>query len=263
VSDFLRRMADSSRVRLTQAREETSLTNLRSRSLAAPPRPLPDSPFHLFAEVKPVSPALGPLGSVDFEEMSRAYCSGGATAISVLTEPSEFGGSLNLLSSVAGISTVPVMRKDFIVDPYQVWEGRASGADGVLAIARILDASQLSAIAGAAGEAGMFLLIELFDESDLELLQLVDMAHGTILIGVNCRDLETLAVRPGLHERMINLVPDHLPVIAESGIDNAKRVRELAEMGYDGALIGTSLMRSAHPASLLGEMRLAAAGAVR
>lgn len=261
MSDFLDRMASSSQLRLEQAQADRSLAEVRSLALAREPRPLPRASFHLFAEIKPVSPAEGSLGSSDPAETAGAYCEGGATAISVLTEPTEFGGSLELLRRISAVSTVPVMCKDFIIDPHQVWEAREAGADGVLAIARMFDRTALQEIVDSAREAELFVLLEVFDETDIELVAELDLFAPRPMVGVNSRDLSNLAVRPGLHAELIDKLPKELVAIAESGIHTPDQVGELAAMGYNGVLVGTSLMRSARPADMVTQMHRAATGA--
>lgn len=258
LADFLEAMAEGSRARLERAGQMLSLPEIRSRAEKVEVKPLRKSAFHLFAELKPVSPTEGPLGDFDPVVLALSYSSGGATAISVLTEPTRFGGSLGLMQTVAKTVETPVMRKDFLVDPYQVWEARAFGADGVLLVARLFDHETLAALVEATEDAGLFALIEVFEESDITLFDASWESKPNVLVGVNCRDLETLEVRPESHERLVGLLPSGTSRIAESGIGSADRVVELREMGYDGVLVGTSLMKSDDPSGLLARM---AAGA--
>lgn len=259
MSRFLDEMARSSHDRLAAARSVATLEVQRRRAEMVPTRPLGPG-FHVFAEVKPVSPAEGELGSGGLTERAVAYAEGGATAISVLTEPTRFGGSMELLGEVADRVALPVMRKDFVVDPYQVWEARAHGASGVLAITRMLDDATLQSVVAAAGDAGMFALLEVFDRDDLSRISELE-ATDRVLVGVNSRDLDTLEVRPGAHEELAGDLPDGLPSIAESGITGPGRVRELAAVGYDGVLVGTALMRSQDPASAVEAILAAGSGA--
>ncbi|MEX1038634.1 MAG: indole-3-glycerol-phosphate synthase [Acidimicrobiia bacterium] len=258
MSDFLARMDLSSRTRLAAARGISTIESMRRRAEMVPTDGLPTG-FLLFAEIKPVSPAEGSLAGTGFFDLVRAYESGGAAAISVLTEPTEFGGSLQLLEEIADSTSLPVMRKDFIVDPFQVWEARAHGASGVLAIARLLDAEMLVEISRVAREADMFLLVEAFDRSDFEALSGLDFSGGHLLLGVNSRDLDTLALRPSAHEQLAEMLPEGCVAIAESGIGSPEQVRALMVMGYHGVLVGTSLMRSDDPGADVAA--LVAAGA--
>lgn len=253
MSDFLARMETSSRTRLAAARGIVPLESVRRRAEMIPTEGLLPG-FLLFAEVKPTSPAEGSLALSGFRDLARAYEAGGAAAISVLTEPTEFGGSLDLIEEVVESVSVPVMRKDFIVDPYQLWEARAHGASGALAIARMLDSEMLTALAATAGEADMFLLVEAFDESDLEAISELDLAGGHLLVGVNSRDLTTLQVRPEAHEALAPLLPEGCIAIAESGITTPEQVKVLTAAGYHGVLIGTSLMRSDDPTAAVAAL---------
>jgi indole-3-glycerol phosphate synthase len=253
MSDFLTRMELSSRKRLAAAQSEFKLESRRRAAEMVPTVGLPIG-FLLFAEIKPVSPAEGELRNGGNLDLVNAYESGGASAISVLTEPTEFGGSLQLLEDVASVSSLPVMRKDFIVDPYQVWEARAHGASGVLAIARMLDAETLEEVARAAREADMFLLVEAFDQADIKAISDLNLSEDHLLVGVNSRDLSTLEVRPEAHEELAALLPEGCVAIAESGIHSPEQVRTLTGAGYQGVLVGTSLMRSDDPASAVADL---------
>ncbi|MEX1093228.1 MAG: indole-3-glycerol phosphate synthase TrpC [Acidimicrobiia bacterium] len=253
MNDFLARMETSSRIRLAAARGIAPLESVRRQAAMIPTTGLP-SGFLLFAEIKPTSPAEGSLATSGFRDLVRAYESGGAAAISVLTEPTEFGGSMELIEEIVESVSLPVMRKDFIVDPYQVWEARARGASGALAIARMLDAETLEALAAAAGEAEMFLLVEAFDETDIDAISALDLSNGHLLVGVNSRDLTTLQVRPDAHEALGLLLPDDCVAIAESGINSPEQVKALTSAGYHGVLVGTSLMRSDDPAGAVASL---------
>lgn len=253
MSDFLARMETSSRTRLAAAQGVLPLQSLRRQAEMIPTTGLSPG-FLLFAEIKPISPAEGSLASSGFRDLVRAYESGGAAAISVLTQPTEFGGSLELLEEIVESVSLPVMRKDFIVDPYQVWEARAHGASGALAIARMLDAEMLKAIARAAREADMFLLVEAFDEADIDSIAALDLSGGHLLVGVNARDLTTLKVRPEAHQALASLLPEDCVAIAESGIESPEHVKALTAAGYHGVLVGTSLMRSADPTGAVASL---------
>ncbi len=243
MSAFLDAMAHSSKRRLERARQRTPLHDLRAAINEEQPRALPDG-FLVFAEVKPLSPAEGVLACADPVEVAREYEEGGASAISVLTEPESFGGSLGLLRRVASAVSVPVMRKDFIIDPYQVWEARRYGADGVLAIVRMVSPALLQEIVDAARAADLFVLVEAFDESDTHLLDQLSGERSHVLAGVNSRDLDTLQVRPWAHQELFPHLPSDMRAIAESGLATADDVARASAIGYGGVLIGTSLMRS-------------------
>lgn len=263
MSDFLATMAKSSAARAAAAGPFTAA------QLDQPVAPLQLGAFDVIAEIKDRSPAEGGLTGrgVDRASRARQYAEGGAAAISVLTEPSRFDGSLEHLGEVtAAVSSTPVMRKDFLIDPVQVLEARAAGASGVLLIAAMLDDAQLRSMLDCAAEHELFVLLESFDETDLtRSSRLLDNPAdrdradaGQLLFGVNTRNLRTLHVDP---QRLAKLAPA-LPAarcVAESGLHEAADAATVAGLGYRLALVGTALMRSEHPAGLVAGMREAGA----
>lgn len=270
--DFLAQMAATSRARVRAARAACPDAELlgRARDTPAPP-PLRLQPggFDLIAELKLRSPAAGSLGTPGDSVTARvaAYARAGAAAVSVLTEPTRFDGSLEHLRLASGTLTsagVPTMRKDFLVDPYQVIEARAAGAGGVLAILRLLSTDELETLVAQARSLGLFVLLEAFDERDLERLQrFLQRAGGEgLLAGVNSRDLKTLQVVPSRLEELAGCLPTAIPRVAESGVGTAEDARRVAEAGYDLALVGSALMSGEDPAALAGAM-LSAARAAR
>ncbi len=228
-----------------------------------PPKPLALEVFDLIAEVKFRAPSVtGALGQASAEEavrQARSYAEGGAAAISVLTIPEGFDGDLAYMTAVAEVVDRPVMRKDFLVSPGQVFEARIAGASGVLLIARILD--DLPAMLQAAREAELFVLLELFDESDLDAL--ADLGEDeSVLVGVNSRCLDTLKVLPDRHRSMRPHLPDARPTVAESGLQGPGDAARVAGDGYTLALVGSALMRGGDPAAAVRAM-LDAGRAVR
>ena len=217
----------------------------------------------MIAEVKFSSPSEGAIANASFlggrsdphAALLRAlkYAEAGACAISVLTEPFAFRGSLEHLRRVADESPVAVLRKDFLVDTYQVWEARAEGADGVLLVARIVDDERLTELLDASEEAGLFALVEAFDEEDLERIRAAvrERRGQRILIGVNNRDLDSLEVDLDRCGRMAAGLPVLFPSVAESGLSRPHDAFEVARHGYDLALIGSALMKSEDPAARL------------
>jgi indole-3-glycerol phosphate synthase len=272
MSGFLDDMARSSAERVTQAKRSESLDELQRRAKAASPSAplrLSKAGFDVIAELKLRSPAAGAYAKPSDDWLKRVvdYARGGAAAVSVLTEPSRFDGSLEHLqqaSRALGPLGVPAMRKDFLVDPYQVLEARAAGAGGVLVIVRMLSRSQMTQLLDVAAEHGMFVLLEAFDAADLaaarELLALRegDRANrGTadnILIGINCRDLQTLKVVPERFETLAPQLPGGWPAVAESGVASAADALRMMRLGYRVALIGTALMSRDDPEQLLREI---------
>jgi indole-3-glycerol phosphate synthase len=269
--DFLTGMARSSHERAQRARSVCSLAQLRALALSSPPPlalRLSPAGFDLIAEVKLRSPAAGQLEQSDADLNARVtlYARAGAAAVSILTEPSRFDGSLEHLRAGAAAlrGLVPAMRKDFLVDPYQVWEARAAGAGGILVILRMLEPEAIGALLDAAVECGLFVLLEAFDEADLRHAgQLVDQygSKAVLMVGVNCRDLSTLAVVPGRLEALAAGLPPGVPGVAESGLESAADAARLAQAGFSVALVGSALMRSADPHALARSMLEAGRGA--
>jgi indole-3-glycerol phosphate synthase len=259
-------MCQSSLARLEAARAKESERQLWARASDAPPAPrlkLCSEGFDVIAECKLHSPSAGDLSShtKGVEDRVQAYASGGACAVSVLTEPSRFGGSLPHLAQAAAALAplkVPVMRKDFLVDPYQVMEARAAGAGGVLVIVRMLDRSHITELLDCAAMLKMFVLLEAFDAQDLtaanEILALRKQHDEQVLVGLNCRDLETLAIDLTRLEALGDQLPTGHPCVAESGVVSLDDVRRVVDVGYRVALIGTTLMNSPDPKKLLGEL---------
>jgi indole-3-glycerol phosphate synthase len=270
MSGFLDEMASLSAARVVQALRLESAAALERRARqAAPSAPLRLSPlgFDVIAELKLRSPAAGLLGDASQDWLGRvaAYARGGAAAVSVLTEPSRFDGSLEQLRRAAAVLAplgVPAMRKDFLVDPYQVLEARAAGAGGVLVILRMLPLGRIAELLDAAAEHGMFVLLEAFDAADLAVARDLQASRAGVkerlLIGVNCRDLQTLEVVPERFAALAPLLPAGWPAVAESGVAGAVDALRMRNLGYGLALIGTALMAREDPSQLLGEIFAAA-----
>jgi indole-3-glycerol phosphate synthase len=263
MSGFLDDMARSSALRVTQALAQESFSQLERRAkatAAAAPLRLSRAGFDVIAELKLRSPAAGKLGEQQDDWLARvaAYARGGAAAVSVLTEPSRFDGSLLHLQHAAltlAPLNVPAMRKDFLVDPYQVLEARAAGAGGVLVIVRMLPRSRILELLDAAAEHHMFVLLEAFDARDLDKArELLSLRTGEILLGINCRDLQTLKVLPERFEALAPLLPGRWPAVAESGVASAADAKRMHALGYRLALIGTALMSRDNPAQLVREI---------
>jgi indole-3-glycerol phosphate synthase len=264
-ADFLAGMAASSRARSAAARTRLPERELRARIADLPAAPaLALSTFDLIAEVKLRSPAVGLLKAAAGEDVGarvRQYASAGAAAVSILTEPSRFDGSLEDLAKGAAALrplAVPAMRKDFLVDGYQVLEGRLAGAGGVLAIIRMLPRAELEALIDTALGLNMFVLLEAFDEPDIELAgALIDARpdqRELLLVGVNSRDLVTLKVVPGRLDALGPVLPRNVKRVAESGVATADDAARAARHGYDLALVGSALMSAPDPAALARDM---------
>lgn len=268
---FLEQMAAASRARVLAARAACPQAELLARALDTPTPPrlrLQPGGFDLIAELKLRSPAVGQLKGPNEDVAGRvvAYASAGAAAVSVLTEPTRFDGNLDHLRTAARALlplAVPAMRKDFLVDAYQVIEARLAGAGGVLAILRMLSQSELEALVQQARTLELFVLLEAFDEPDLERLQgvLARLGGRGLLAGVNSRDLATLQVVPSRLEQLARSLPTGIPRVAESGVASAADARRVAQAGYDLALVGSALMSGDDPAALAGAMLNAARAA--
>jgi indole-3-glycerol phosphate synthase len=266
MSGFLDAMARASRERVLLASRLEPFSALERRALAAPAAPplqLSPAGFDVIAEIKFRSPAAGLLGSAEQDWLARAvsYARAGAAAVSVLTEPSRFDGSLEHLREAAAVLAelgVPAMRKDFLVDPYQILEARAHGAGGVLVILRMLSRAQIVELLDVAAAQRLFVLLEAFDADDLDLAADLARERGgraeTLLIGVNCRDLQTLEVVPQRFAALSARLPAGLPPVAESGVANAADAAAMQRLGFRLALIGTALMTTTDPAALLAEI---------
>jgi indole-3-glycerol phosphate synthase len=262
-ADFLQVMAAGSRQRANEARRQLPYDTLsvRARQAQRPPALRLHPRFDVIAEIKLRSPAAGgPARALDdLPARAAEYAAGGAAAVSVLTEPSRFDVSIFHLRSAARAlhaHGLPAMRKDFIVDPYQLAEARAAGAGGALLILRLLERAELESLVAVGRSLGLFLLLEAFDGTDLGTARSLVAALGPqgLLIGVNSRDLATLQVRP---ERLFELAPElpkYVPCVAESGIGSAEDARAVARAGYRAALVGNALMESADPKRLVREM---------
>ena len=264
-TDFLAGMAASSHERVAATRAILADAELRARAADTPLPPrltLSARGFDLIAEVKFRSPAAGRLREGNAESVLArvaGYAEAGAAAVSVLTEPSRFDGSMEHLQTAvrALAGRIPAMRKDFLVDPYQVVEARLAGAGGVLVILRMLDDAAVGALLDCAAEQKLFVLLEAFDAEDLVRAQSLVAQHRNscqILVGLNSRDLKTLQVVPGRLEELAHTLPKDLPRVAESGVATAEDAARVAIAGYDVALVGSALMSALEPLALVRAM---------
>jgi indole-3-glycerol phosphate synthase len=261
MSDFLKQMARSSAVRAA------AIGRISPGSLDRPAFPLVLHGFDLIAELKDRSPAEGLLASAATGRVERAllYADGGAAAISVLTEPDRFDGELVHLADVAealAAKKIPVMRKDFLVATKQILEAKAAGASGVLLIAALLDDRKLASMLDCAFEHDLFVLLESFDKDDLarsaKLLESANVhdqaGKNNFLVGINTRNLRTLAVEPQRLKDLAALLPAGVVAVAESGQRTATDVANVAAIGYRMALVGSALMKDTTPATLIRKM---------
>ena len=254
---ILDQIVASVRERLSVMRIEIRISDLEDRpmfsretlSLAGA---IKQERLSIIAEVKKASPSQGVIrNDFDPEKLSANYAEAGAEAISVVTEPEFFQGQLAHLEIVRNKVDVPLLRKDFIIDPYQITEAKAHGADAVLLIATILSRSQLDELWTAANECGLECLVELYEEKELER---VEMDRVEIL-GVNNRDLQTFQIDIDRASRILSRVPSHIVRVAESGFKSSEDLRRVHQAGIDAVLIGETLMRAENPGECLVELR--------
>ncbi len=240
--------------RASHARAEQVLGTLpelraAARDLAPPPAfaaALRGPTVRVIAEVKRASPSKGAINpGLNAAEQAAQYVAGGAAAISVLTEPTRFGGSLDDLADVAARVAVPAIRKDFLVHPVQLWEARVRGAAAVLLIVRALSPAELAMLVDAASECGVATLIEIRDEA--ELARALDV--GATVIGVNNRDLETLIIDPTTAPQLIPSIPARCIAVTESGIRLPEDALPSALAGADAMLVGSAISASSDPAA--------------
>ncbi len=211
-----------------------------------------EEPYRIIAEVKKASPSKGIIRE-DFDpiEIAGAYESGGANALSILTEPHWFKGDKEYLGMVRRYVSLPLLRKDFIVDKYQILEGLAFGADFVLLIAKALSRKELKELVDYALHLGMEALVEVHDKMDLTKA----IFAGANLIGINHRNLETFEMDMELSRKLIPLIPNSKIIVAESGIHDHETVVELGKVGADAFLVGEHFMRQENIADAVRKLK--------
>jgi indole-3-glycerol phosphate synthase len=259
VSDILAEILDVKRGEIAAAKARRSLAALEQAATEAPaPRSLHDAlhrpagaPVRAIAEVKRASPSAGPIRpGADVPAIAREYEAAGAAAISVLTDERFFDGRLAFLTAARAAVGVPVLRKDFLIDPYQVVEARAAGADAVLLIAAALPGAALEELLAASRAWQMDALVEVHDAVEADQAA----AAGARVIGVNHRDLKTFSIDMGLTARLAPRMPAGAVLVAESGIATADDVRELGRAGAHAILVGERLMRAESPGQALSRL---------
>ncbi len=216
---------------------------------------LEGSPVSIIAEIKRRSPSKGLLrDSFNVRLIAESYERAGAAALSVLTEENYFAGHIDHLRHVRAVCSLPILRKDFIVDPYQLFEARAYGADAALLIATLLDKSQISELLHAADEAGISCLVELYHAAELDKLDFDQIS----ILGANNRDLRTFDVDTSRAPEILGAAPPGVVLVAESGLSTATELVDLTRLHIDAALIGETFMVASDPgdalANLLGTM---------
>jgi indole-3-glycerol phosphate synthase len=252
--DLLDAIIGATRRRVEMERAAVSIEQLRSSAASSSSRRglrealVQGGGMNVIAECKRRSPSRGILRTqYDPAQIAAGYERAGAAAISVLTEPAFFDGSLDHLTAVRRSVGLPVLRKDFTIDPFQIWQSRAAGADAVLLIVAALDDEQLLSLIDESRQAGVDALVEVHDEDELGRA----LSAGADLVGVNNRDLRTLAVDVETSCRLAPAIPSHVVAVAESGLRTAADLIALTGVGYRGFLIGERFMNEADPAAAL------------
>ena len=246
--DILKEILAKKKERIALAKLGMPEEDLKARVEGLPPaRPFIEAinkprQISLIAEIKKASPSQGVIRE-DFHhiEITKAYQDAGVQAISVLTEEDFFAGNIAYINGVKNLTTVPILRKDFILEPYQIYESRFYGADAILLIATLLTQEEITQFSALAAELGMDILVEVHNEKELKkVLKL----KGISLIGINNRDLRTLEVDSKTVEKLFPLVPKDKVVVVESGIKTAQDVLFLKILGINAILVGTAFMEA-------------------
>ena len=263
--DILTQIADQRRQRVAEMKAVTPAHVLRERLGSAPPngrleralrRPAGEA-LRLICEVKRASPSKGVLrADADPVEYSRIYAEGGATAISLVTEPDRFQGDLEWMNRVRPAVDVPLLLKDFVVDSYQLLDAAARGADGVLLLAPMLSEVQLQRLIQEAVLLGLDPLVEVHDGTELQ----AALRAGATIVGINNRNLHTFEVDPETAIRLLPDVPPMVTAVAESGISAPEQLTRLRETRCDAVLIGEAFMTSEDPRQTLASLAAAARG---
>jgi len=256
MADFLANIVAHVRAVVEHRQKQTPLAALHNRPLYHRPtrgfaRELSGDSRRIVAEIKRSSPSKG-LIRADFSPLAiaRDYADHGASAISVLTEEKFFQGSLTYLEEIKNAVTVPLLRKDFVINPYQVTEARSYGADAILLIAALLDATVLRDLRETATALSLDSVVEVHNEEELERA----LNAGAEIIGINNRNLKTFEVSLATTEKLAPRVPGGILIISESGIDGAEQIRQVERCGIHNFLIGESLMRAPSPGEKLQEL---------
>ena len=246
-SDTLKEIVAKKREKLLLAKQQFSEEDLKARVQSlSPARPFIEAiskprTISLIAEIKKTSPSQGVIREeFNVQEIARIYQEVQVQAISVLTEEDYFSGSITYLNSVKAITQLPILRKDFILEPYQVYESRYFGADAILLIADLLTKEKIAELIGIADSLGMDCLVEVHTEKELKKI----LSMKVPLIGINNRDLHTLEVDFKITEKLFPLIPKDKVVVVESGIKNAQDVLFLKILGVNAVLIGTAFMQA-------------------
>ena len=253
-SGRLEPLLSAARQRVDALRSARGELERRARAVAPPPpfgARCADGSIGVIAEVKRRSPSAGAIHeALDPVAHARAYAAGGAVGVSVLTEPTHFGGSLDDLRRVAAAVPLPVLRKDFLLEELQLVEARAAGAAAALIIVRILEPNRVRSLVRAAQELGLAALVEVHSPGELE----IALAAGARLVGINSRDLDSFTIDRDAAERLLAQVPPDIVAVAESAIAERGDVERVARAGADHVLVGTAVARLADPRAAVQQL---------
>ena len=247
------------KVRIENEKKEKSVETLKQEVLSLPlsekyffEDSLKSKEFAFICEIKKASPSKGVIvEDFPYTDIAQDYEQAGAAAISVLTEPNFFKGNDMFLKDVADIVNIPVLRKDFIIDEYQIYQAKLIGADAILLICAILDETALNKFLNLAKSLKLSCLVETHNEDEIKKA----LNSGANIIGINNRDLKTFTVDINTSLKLRKLIPDNKILISESGIKTAQDIKMLKENGFNGALIGESMMLSKDKKQFLSELR--------
>jgi indole-3-glycerol phosphate synthase len=256
---FLRRVVEEKKTQVATWKRETSVGTLKEMASTVKKHPFTalfsqrfPPEVRIIAEVKKASPSKGViLQDLDVGALTRAYEEGGAAAVSIITEAKHFLGSLDFIGEARSCSTIPILRKDFVVDEYEIYQSKTAGADAVLLIGEILEKAQVAEYLEIAKGIELDVLLEVHSMKAYE--RVADLTG--YLLGINNRDLETLRVDLTTSLEIIRHLPAEYPVIVESGISSREDVLTFADSGVSGFLIGTSLVQSGSPTQKLRQLR--------
>jgi indole-3-glycerol phosphate synthase len=252
-NDFLTKIIERKKEDIIQAKADISEIELRRKALTirgqrSLSQRLKQPGINIIAEIKRASPSKGPIKiDLDPVHLAKAYEKGGAAALSVLTEKDFFKGSFEDFKLARVATSLPVLRKDFIIDEYQLYESAVLGADAVLLIARCLSQTRLNELIALSSELKMDTLVEIHTEKDLEMAT----RAGAELIGINNRNLQTFETDIGIAMHLASLLKDHQIPVAASGIRNRQDIEKNLKFGLNNFLIGESLVRAPDPESLI------------
>jgi len=264
---FLARIADDRRRRVAEMKLATPSHLLRAR--LGPGRQAgrleralrrggPNGPLRLLCEIKRASPSKGLLNeTLDLVGLAKTFVAGGAAAISLVTEPDHFRGDVSWVDEVRPEVPVPILLKDFVVDPYQILDAAVRGADGVLLLAALLSDTELQRLIGEAKRLGVDPMVEVHTVEELG----IALRGGATLVGINHRNLHTFELDMSLSSRLLPQVPPMVTAVAESGVSRPEEIRRLRATRCDAVLMGEVFMTSADPAATLAELAAAARGA--